>query len=161
VDGTGTEDQKRDEEWMPACRNCGLPIRESQQPQAKFGWTHTGDWEGVRCPGRVTGAVPDVRAAYRAGREDAARAGYAEAVARLRDDDRYRNWWSADGAWQHKPTGRYWDAPARKHLADYLETVGPDGPDVRTKPVDQPGVQPTEEQRAREEDQRRDEKEER
>jgi hypothetical protein len=73
VDGTGTEDQKRDEEWMPACRNCGLPIRESQQPQARFGWTHTGDWQGVRCPGRVTGAVPDVRAAYRAGREDALR----------------------------------------------------------------------------------------
>lgn len=55
-------------------------------------------------------------------------AGYAAAVDRLRDDDRYRNWWTADGAWQHKPTGRYWDAPSRSHLAEYLETVGPSGP---------------------------------
>jgi hypothetical protein len=215
VDGTGTEDQERDEEWMPACRNCGLPIRESQQPQARFGWTHTGDWEGVRCPGRVTGAVPDVRAAYRAGREDllnsgscpecqgasespfdepgrphihltsygyllyapdheqldfvrqireierragredAARAGYAEAVARLREDDRYRNWWTAHPDQQFGTA--YWAPDGRQHLADYLETVGPDGPDVRTKPVDQSGVQPTEEQRARDEDQKRDE----
>jgi hypothetical protein len=103
----------------------------------------------------------DREVAYRAGWEDATRAGYAEAVARLRDDGRYRNWWSADGAWQHQPTGRYWDAPARKYLADYLETVGPDGPDVRTKSVDQPGVQPTEEQRAEDEDQKRSEEQDR
>jgi hypothetical protein len=56
--------------------------------------------------------------------------GYAEAVARLRDNDRYRNWWSADGAWQHAPTGHYWNSTPRGHLADYLETVGPNGPDV-------------------------------
>ncbi|MFL6110760.1 MAG: hypothetical protein ACJ786_05350 [Catenulispora sp.] len=91
----------------------------------------------------------------RAGREDAARAGYAEAVARLRDDDRYRNWWTAHPEQQFGTA--YWAPDGRQHLADYLETVGPDGPDVRTKPVDQSGVQPTEEQRARDEDQKRDE----
>lgn len=115
-----SEDQKRNERWTPACQNCGLPIRESQQPQARFGWTHTGDWEGVRCPGRVTGAVPDVRAAYRAG--------YAEAVARLRDDERYRNWWTAHPDRQFGTA--YWAPDGRQHLAAYLETVGPDGPDV-------------------------------
>jgi hypothetical protein len=69
-------------------------------------------------------------AAYRAGREDAARAGYAEAVARLRDDERYRNWWTA--APERSFGTAYWAPEGRQHLADYLETVGPDGLDVTT-----------------------------
>jgi hypothetical protein len=81
-------------------------------------------------------------------REIERRAGYAEAVARLRDDERYRNWWTAHPDRQFGTA--YWAPDGRQHLADYLETVGPDGPDVRTKPVDQSGVQPTEEQRAHE-----------
>jgi hypothetical protein len=88
-------------------------------------------------------------------REIERRAGYAEAVARLREDDRYRNWWTAHPDQQFGTA--YWAPDGRQHLADYLETVGPDGPDVRTKPVDQSGVQPTEEQRAVAEDQKRDE----
>jgi hypothetical protein len=44
-------------------------------------------------------------------------AGYAEAVRRLRDDERYRDWWTS--------TGVVPDGPVRGHLADYLETVGP------------------------------------
>lgn len=65
-------------------------------------------------------------AAARTEVERARAAGYAEAVEALRDDDRYRNWWwTADGAWQHKPPGRYWSPEARGHLADYLATVGP------------------------------------
>lgn len=63
-------------------------------------------------------------------REIAVTDGYAQAVAYLRDDERYRNWWSGYGAWQHKPTGRYWDPAARGYLANYLETVGPDGRNV-------------------------------
>jgi hypothetical protein len=81
-------------------------------------------------------------------REIERRAGYAEAVAHLREDDRYRNWWTAHPDQQFGTA--YWAPDGRQHLADYLETVGPDGPDVRTKPVDQSGVQPTEEQRAHE-----------
>jgi hypothetical protein len=56
------------------------------------------------------------------------RAGYAEAVARLRDDDRYRNWWTAHPEQQFGTA--YWAPDGRQHLAAYLETVGPDGPDV-------------------------------
>jgi hypothetical protein len=75
---------------------------------------------------------------------EAFRAGYAQAVAQLRDDDRYSNWWSADGAWQHKPTGRYWDGVARGHLAEYLETIGPSIPIPRTWAIpDEPGPEVT------------------
>jgi hypothetical protein len=56
------------------------------------------------------------------------RAGYAEAVARLRDDARYRNWWTAHPDQQFGTA--YWAPDGRQHLADYLETVGPDGRDV-------------------------------
>lgn len=54
------------------------------------------------------------------------RAGYAEAVARLRDDARYRNWWSAHPDRQFGTA--YWAPDGRHHLADYLETVGADHP---------------------------------
>jgi hypothetical protein len=56
------------------------------------------------------------------------RAGYAEAVARLCDNARYRNWWTAHPDQQFGTA--YWAPDGRRHLADYLDTVGPDGPDV-------------------------------
>ena len=40
----------------PRCDNCGNPIK--QDPRG--GWTHgagSDDWQGKRCPGRLTGAV--------------------------------------------------------------------------------------------------------
>lgn len=46
--------------------------------------------------------------------------GYARAVEILRDDQRYRDWWST------LPPGSpdiYWHGPGRRHLADYLETI--------------------------------------
>jgi hypothetical protein len=79
-----SEDQKRDEEKgqkLPVhCRNCGEPIVWTGNPPT--GWTH-GDpsnlrsaWKGKRCPGRITGAVPDTdrlaREAYGQGRDDEA-----------------------------------------------------------------------------------------
>jgi hypothetical protein len=54
--------------------------------------------------------------------DGAYQAGYAEAVARLRDDTRYLAWWSSSD----QP-----DGTARQHLADYLEVTGPDGYDVQ------------------------------
>jgi hypothetical protein len=48
------------------------------------------------------------------------RTGYARAVARLRDEDAYRSWWTAR---DYPPEQQYWRAEARGHLADYLETV--------------------------------------
>ncbi|WBB94223.1 hypothetical protein [Verrucosispora sp. WMMC514] len=62
----------------------------------------------------------------------ASEAGYALAVGRLRDDDRYRDWWSASGV---KP-----DGPMRRHLADYLESVGPDGVNVRAAEGPEPAA---------------------
>jgi hypothetical protein len=56
------------------------------------------------------------------------RAGYAEAVDRLWDYARYRNWWTAHPDQQFGTA--YWAPDGRRHLADYLDTVGPDGPDV-------------------------------
>lgn len=47
--------------------------------------------------------------------------GFAEAVAMLRDDDRYADWWTKLP--QQDPAYGYWERPARRHLADYLETV--------------------------------------
>jgi hypothetical protein len=72
--------------------------------------------------------VAQARAVIRCVRDAAYRAGYAEAVARLRDDDRYRNWWTAHPDRQFGTA--YWAPDGRQHLADYLETVGPDDPDV-------------------------------
>lgn len=63
---------------------------------------------------------------------DAEARGYARAVAALRDDDLYRNWWCATA---ERPADPYWSPTNRRHLADFLETIGPDGIDV-TKPVD-------------------------
>ncbi len=43
------------------CMNCGLPVKAAA---ARTGWTHYdgsavwGGWQGVRCAGKVTGALP-------------------------------------------------------------------------------------------------------
>lgn len=48
--------------------------------------------------------------------EDRGRAeGYQQAIAALRDDERYRNWWTSSGSIP--------DGPIRRHLADYLEVI--------------------------------------
>lgn len=39
-----------------SCANCGRPIGPSDRYPT--GWTHVGDWQGVRCSGRVVGALP-------------------------------------------------------------------------------------------------------
>lgn len=50
-----------DEAGAQGCMNCGLPVRRET---TKTGWTHGdrgavgGGWQGVRCPGKVTGALP-------------------------------------------------------------------------------------------------------
>ncbi len=64
--------------------------------------------------------IDELKAAVAAAESRGRAAGYAEAVQRLRDDDRYSHWWSQLGP-EH-PEHRYWDY-GRKQLADYLETV--------------------------------------
>ena len=46
--------------WNPACRNCGNTITRhgSSAKRSPTGWSHWGEWEGIRCPGRLTGAEP-------------------------------------------------------------------------------------------------------
>jgi hypothetical protein len=39
-----------------SCTNCGYRITPLHQ--SSTGWTHTGDWEGIRCPGLLCGAEP-------------------------------------------------------------------------------------------------------
>jgi hypothetical protein len=39
---------------LPRCRNCGYLI--AQAAASPTGWTHGPHWQGVRCPGGVTGA---------------------------------------------------------------------------------------------------------
>ena len=41
---------------IPRCRNCGYLI--AQAAASPTGWTHGPHWQGVRCPGDVTGAEP-------------------------------------------------------------------------------------------------------
>lgn len=42
----------------PSCGNCGFPIENAE---TSTGWTHVGNWQGVRCPGRLCGATPATR----------------------------------------------------------------------------------------------------
>jgi hypothetical protein len=49
------------------------------------------------------------------------RDGYARAIAILRDDARYDNWWSAREP--EDPRNAYWERYGRTQLADYLEMV--------------------------------------
>ncbi len=46
--------------------------------------------------------------------------GYQQAITYLRDDQRYRNWWTSNSTTP--------DGPIRRHLADYLETIAKDLP---------------------------------
>lgn len=85
--------------------HCGLPIGHDGPHCEEDGapeWT-------------VDKAV--VKAAGRS--QDEAR-GYARAVAMLRDDQRYKRWWTKLAP--DFPDYRYWDF-GRGQLADYLETV--------------------------------------
>lgn len=50
-------------ELQRRCRNCGHPVVPSAASSTN--WTHgrvDSDWQGVRCPRRVTGATPMVAA---------------------------------------------------------------------------------------------------
>lgn len=47
--------------------------------------------------------------------------GFAEAVAMLRDDARCERWWTSLPS--DHPAYGYWQNPARRHMADYLETI--------------------------------------
>jgi hypothetical protein len=44
------------------CGTCGLPITDFTKSarRSPTGWSHDrwGGWEGIRCPGRLTGAMP-------------------------------------------------------------------------------------------------------
>ena len=40
------------------CVNCGQRTAPLRNALGVTGHTHSGGWEGVRCPGRITGAVP-------------------------------------------------------------------------------------------------------
>lgn len=75
---------------------------------------------------RVELGVADVAkeaAATDRAEELAEASGYVRAIAVLRDDERYRRWWSSNPG---ELDGRYWDGPGRRHLADYLEVVAKD-----------------------------------
>jgi hypothetical protein len=41
---------------LPRCRNCGYLITPAAASHT--GWSHGPHWQGVRCPGDVTGAEP-------------------------------------------------------------------------------------------------------
>jgi hypothetical protein len=49
--------------------------------------------------------------------------GYAAAVAALRNDNLYHNWWSALD--RDDPEWGYWKRTPRRELADFLEVVAP------------------------------------
>lgn len=127
-----SEDQERDDEQIAELRAVVKQLSAMVRTVDLFGtgfvWTNpiTGA-ERLLHPADVAVILPaDQQTEIEKIKESARRAGYAEAVAYLRDHDRYRHWWhrpSADGE-------NYWSERARAHLADYLETVGPDGPDV-------------------------------
>lgn len=48
--------------WCPIvkCRNCGHPVTRAVKSArcSPTGWAHWGFWQGIRCPGRLTGAEP-------------------------------------------------------------------------------------------------------
>lgn len=50
------EIERRNERRL--CQNCGLPVGRDEKANAPTGWTHMGQWQGLRCPGRITGAIP-------------------------------------------------------------------------------------------------------
>lgn len=67
IDGTlaNTEDPAFGPEYWepvdsrrPFCMNCGATIETAL---TSTGWTHIGDWKGVRCQGMLCGAFPASR----------------------------------------------------------------------------------------------------
>ena len=42
------------------CRICELPVtrRGPSARRSPTGWAHWGSWQGIRCPGRITGVQP-------------------------------------------------------------------------------------------------------
>jgi hypothetical protein len=42
------------------CTNCGDPIKPDTRSTATTGWTHAGEWQGIRCQTRLTGATKAV-----------------------------------------------------------------------------------------------------
>lgn len=53
------DDYWREIENRPtSCGNCGRPI---QSADTSTGWTHVGNWQGVRCAGKLCGATPASR----------------------------------------------------------------------------------------------------
>jgi hypothetical protein len=93
-------------------------------------WLADGDNAGGPLVDAVLAVLPPDRVAAHA-------AGYADAVAALRDDRRYGDWWTAPD--RALGIERYWSPEARGHLADYLETVGPSDvpPDHRRAVLDE------------------------
>lgn len=53
--------------------------------------------------------------------EQAEQRGYQRAIETLRDDSRYQHWWTRLD--EQDPAYGYWQRPARRHLANYLETL--------------------------------------
>lgn len=109
------------------------------------------NWWPPQLPKPITRVDLDerVRAAYERGKAEGLRQategrgdsyargvdrGFAEAVAALRDDARYEQWWSALP--QEHPDYGYWSQHPRRQFADYLETVGP------WEPAEQPDRDP-------------------
>ncbi len=44
------------ERFGRTCDNCGREVKPLAG--SSTGWTHSGTWQGVRCPGMLCGAVP-------------------------------------------------------------------------------------------------------
>lgn len=99
--------------WVEAS---GIPVHP---PKAIRAWL---DGLGVPVPFGIHTLLAGIRRGVIATGDVAYKAGFAAAVAMLRDDARYTNWWTALP--EQDPAYGYWQQPARKHLADYLETVG-------------------------------------
>jgi len=51
-----TRYRRRARRAIPRCAHCGYLI--AQAAASPTGWTHGPHWQGVRCPGDVTGAEP-------------------------------------------------------------------------------------------------------
>jgi len=51
-----TRYRRRSRRALPRCKNCGYLI--AQAAASPTGWTHGPHWQGVRCPGDITGAEP-------------------------------------------------------------------------------------------------------
>lgn len=60
--------------------------------------------------------------------------GYARAIAVLRDDARFERWWSTLPA--DDPANAYWERRGRNQLADYLEEIARDLPQLEKSYVD-------------------------